>query len=341
MSHIFISYNRSDTEYAHRLADVLQERGFNVWIDARLDYGTQWPHELQRQLDACGAFIVIMSPRSFESEWVQSELQRARRKLKPIFPLLLEGDEPWLSVESTQFYDVRGARLPDARFYSALERVVTSGNGISRARTAHATPQRKTGIWIASIAVAALAFVAFAVFAAGPLLRQWLNAAPPAAVDPSAQDPGIRPTEALELPLTGSTSDVSTTITLEPVLVINNYEISRCCGDPGTQSSEVLDFTVPIETDGVLRIAYSAATDVLACSDIVLHILWDGVEIYSTERIGPVSGKYTTGSLDLSPLISRGAHTLTLSPEGVVGGCNSGTLGGWAGKLTVHTSADP
>jgi len=72
-------------------------------------------------LDACVAFILIMSPRLFASEWVQSELQRARRKLKPIFPLLLEGDEPWLPVESTQYYDVRGRDFPDERFYSALK----------------------------------------------------------------------------------------------------------------------------------------------------------------------------------------------------------------------------
>ncbi len=352
MGHIFISYSRTDTEYAHRLADVLQSRGLNVWIDARLDYGTQWPHELQKQLDSCDAFIVIMTPRSFASEWVQSELQRARRKLKPIFPLLLEGEEPWLSVESTQFYDVRGGKMPDARFFSALQRVAASGTSASTMQSRRessrvttvsnfASPKSRTGAWVAVIAVAVLAFVAFAVFAAGPLLARVLNSSPPATVDPSAQDPGIRPTDALELPLTGSTSEALATLTLEPIVVANNYDISRCCGDPGTQRSEILDFTIPIETDGVLRIAYSAATDVLACSDIVLHILWDGVEIYSTERVGPGTGRYTTGSLDLSPLISRGTHTLTLSPEGVVGGCNSGTLGGWAGKLIVHTSLAP
>ena len=60
---------------------------------------------------------------------MQSELQRAKRKLKPIIPLLLEGDEPWLSVESTQYYDVRGERLPDTKFYSALRRVASSSEG--------------------------------------------------------------------------------------------------------------------------------------------------------------------------------------------------------------------
>ena len=126
MGHIFISYSHKDTKYAHGLADHLKNMGFETWIDERLDYGSQWPHELQKQLDSCDAFILIMTPRSFASDWVQSELQRARRKLKPIFPLLLEGEEPWLSVESTQYYDVRGGIFPDDRFYSAIKRVVST-----------------------------------------------------------------------------------------------------------------------------------------------------------------------------------------------------------------------
>lgn len=92
MGHIFISYSHTDTEDAHVLAAQLQERGFEVWIDERLDHGSQWPHELQKQLDSCSAFIVIMRPLSYASEWVQSELQRARRKGKPLFPLLLVGE---------------------------------------------------------------------------------------------------------------------------------------------------------------------------------------------------------------------------------------------------------
>ncbi|MFT3890636.1 MAG: TIR domain-containing protein [Anaerolineales bacterium] len=127
MGHVFVSYSHKDTKYAHRLAEHLQQIGIDVWIDERLDYGSQWPNEIQKQLDSSDAFIIIMSPRAFASEWVQSELQRAKRKLKPIFPLLLEGDEPWLSVESTQYYDVRNQELPDNKFHSALRRVLSVG----------------------------------------------------------------------------------------------------------------------------------------------------------------------------------------------------------------------
>lgn len=127
MGHIFISYSHKDMDYAYRLTQTLQASGFEVWIDTRLDYGSQWPREIQKRLDGCEAFILLMTPRSFASDWVQSELQRAKRKGKMIFPLLLEGDETWLSVESTQFYDVRGDRFPDARFFAALKRAVSVG----------------------------------------------------------------------------------------------------------------------------------------------------------------------------------------------------------------------
>lgn len=61
MGHIFISYSHKDTTYARGLADHLKIMGFDIWIDERLDYGSQWPHEIQRQLDSCDAFILIMT----------------------------------------------------------------------------------------------------------------------------------------------------------------------------------------------------------------------------------------------------------------------------------------
>jgi len=124
MGHVFVSYSHKDTEYAHSFADKLQSTGFDVWIDERLDYGSTWPQEIQKQLDSCDAFIVIMTPRSFDSEWVQNELNRAKRLGKPIFPLLLEGNGPWLSVESTQFADVRDGSFPEENFYEDLEETI-------------------------------------------------------------------------------------------------------------------------------------------------------------------------------------------------------------------------
>jgi formylglycine-generating enzyme required for sulfatase activity len=182
MGHIFISYSHRDTSYAHGLAKNLQSIGFQIWIDERLDYGSQWPREIQKQLDACDAFILIMTPRSFASDWVQSELQRAKRKLKPIFPLLLEGDEPWLSVESTQFYDVRGGGYPDSRFYSALKRVATptphapSPLNPKRLVPTKPTPAPKARFKTETVValIGALATVCAALLGVVPYLRDWI-----------------------------------------------------------------------------------------------------------------------------------------------------------------------
>ncbi len=126
-----------------------------------------------------------MSRHSYASEWVQSELQRAKRKLKPIFPLLLDGDEPWLSVESTQYYDVRESANPDLKFYSDLKKVIIpdptartlqAPKGSGTEKTAIDSSKLKMGIAIAIL----LSFVEGAVLLAGQLLKKSINPTAPA-----------------------------------------------------------------------------------------------------------------------------------------------------------------
>ena len=219
MGHIFISYSHKDTDYAHKLADTLRSDGFDVWIDARIDYGSQWPHEIQKQLDSCDAFILIMTPRSFASEWVQSELQRAKRKLKPIFPLLREGDEPWLSVESTQYYDVRKGNVPDARFYSAIRHVVSrneDGAAIQMpTQDAKKSPRNRSSVGSPKIRILAL----IAIIGAGatllaviiPLIWSGISQNIPSssASDETPASSVYSPTEPGDAPATGISPNTS------------------------------------------------------------------------------------------------------------------------------------
>lgn len=121
MGHLFISYSHKDKDYVHRLADFLQDRNFEVWIDDRIDYGTRWPVVIEDAIDHCESFVLIASESARQSEWVQNEVARASRLRKPFFPLLLDGG-PWLSFESTQYHDVRGGKLPDEKFINNLRR---------------------------------------------------------------------------------------------------------------------------------------------------------------------------------------------------------------------------
>lgn len=102
-------------------------------------------------------------------------------------------------------------------------------------------------------------------------------------------------------------------------------------GTPGTQRSPQLDHQETFETaGGGLTMEFELSRG--ACSKARLHIFIDGKPVRQTEFFDD-----TTGLLDLGP-VPGGKHTLTLSPEGQQGGCNSGTLGSWGGTLTLHVS---
>jgi formylglycine-generating enzyme required for sulfatase activity len=131
MSYIFISYSHKDKDYVHDLQQALQNQGLNVWIDDRIDFGTTWPKVIQQHLDDCTAFIVVMTEIAYESEWVQNEVTRARRKKKPFFALLLSGDT-WLSFEAIQYEDVTGNKLPSKKFYETLKLIIAREDETAR-----------------------------------------------------------------------------------------------------------------------------------------------------------------------------------------------------------------
>ncbi len=124
MSRIFISYSLIDKAYVNKLHRHLLDQGFDAWIDDRIDYGTQWPREIEKRLKECEVFILVMSPNSYESEWVQNELSFAKQLNKPVFPLLLDGNV-WWHLQTTQFADVKGGKLPPTKFFIRLAEIAS------------------------------------------------------------------------------------------------------------------------------------------------------------------------------------------------------------------------
>ncbi len=127
MGHIFISYSHKDSTYVHKLAEALEQEGFEVWIDDRIHYGSEWPKVVTRNLDVSDGVIVVLSKNSYESDMVQNEVARAREKKKSIFPVLLDGDN-WLIVQAKQFVDARDGALPPEKFYKRLEEITPRKN---------------------------------------------------------------------------------------------------------------------------------------------------------------------------------------------------------------------
>src|SRR5688572_12225611 len=126
MSHIFISYSKLNKEYADALKNFLQEQGFDVWIDDRIDTGDRWWKVIAKAIRECNAFLVVMTPEAYESEWVENECMLARQLKKPVFPLLLSG-ENWDLFVSIQFHDVTGGSMPKDDFLRCVGKYTAQG----------------------------------------------------------------------------------------------------------------------------------------------------------------------------------------------------------------------
>ena len=116
---IFISYSRKDQDYVNKLVEALAKQELPWWVDNKIDYGDKWTREIEENLKKCQIFLLVMSPSSQESEWVQRELTFAQHLKKPIFPLLLDG-EIWFQVINIQIIDVKGGKLPPDIFFNKV-----------------------------------------------------------------------------------------------------------------------------------------------------------------------------------------------------------------------------
>jgi hypothetical protein len=126
MTHIFISYSSSDIIFVRYFKGLLENEGFLVWIDeAEIVSGDRWWPTIERQIEACAAFLVIMSPDSKSSEWVEREILKAQKEKRPIYPILLNG-EPWDMLANRQYVNMtHGLAAPSPqKLVGALRRDV-------------------------------------------------------------------------------------------------------------------------------------------------------------------------------------------------------------------------
>jgi len=142
LAHIFISYRRDDFGFASKLAADLKNIGVKVWLDnlGGLEAGMQWPREIENAIDACSAFIAILTPDYRQSDYCRLEIKRARDVARPILPVMLRALSPNdlpIEIQDVQWVDFTGwadpveydrrltalyARLVQADSRSALQR---------------------------------------------------------------------------------------------------------------------------------------------------------------------------------------------------------------------------
>jgi hypothetical protein len=78
---VFISYSSEDREFARRLAQDLVEHEIPVWFaESELEPGDSLFEKIEAGIDRAEFLLVVLTPDSVDSRWVQEEVRMAMHK---------------------------------------------------------------------------------------------------------------------------------------------------------------------------------------------------------------------------------------------------------------------
>src|SRR5690242_2209538 len=90
MGHVFISYASENSDAANELVALIESKGVAAWIAPRdIRPGFDYSEELQRALETCAAFVVIVTEHANSSPYVRAETEMAFSNNKPMLPVRL------------------------------------------------------------------------------------------------------------------------------------------------------------------------------------------------------------------------------------------------------------
>lgn len=93
---IFLSHSSKDKPFVKALATDLAEAGYRPWLDEwQIKVGESIPRKINAALQECKYFVIVLSPNSTNSKWVEEEFYATYGNIfsdsgKVILPVLLE-----------------------------------------------------------------------------------------------------------------------------------------------------------------------------------------------------------------------------------------------------------
>jgi hypothetical protein len=207
----FISHAKTDAKRAADIAAALEARGVQCWIAPRdVEPGRNFGDEIIRGIEACPAFILVLSSASNGSDFVAKELATAVDKRKTVIPIRIEEVQPGpalaLFIAGTHRIDAIGGKLGAQadRLASLLSAPTTSVAPIPQ--PAKPIARRRWGRR-AAVAMAAAAGL-IALILAWPFGGQSpVNTGTPT-VDPVVIDPSTVPEDVPQIADTGQDTDI-------------------------------------------------------------------------------------------------------------------------------------
>jgi hypothetical protein len=218
---IFISYSRKDMDFARQLAGRLEQAGFDVWWDITdLQGGEDWVRGIAAALETSQYVLVVLSPSSIKSEWVEREYIQALSLKKKVIPLMLEQCPVPFALHTLNYVDFTRADNFDASFDKLLVPL-----GLRPAPEATAIKEKKEdekkliGLPLAQARYAIGGIVGLIVIGAIILISMWSRPEPVSTSTPSVTvlAPSFTPTVILpasDTPIFTSTVTLTNTATV-------------------------------------------------------------------------------------------------------------------------------
>jgi adenylate cyclase len=157
LAKVFLSYSREDAPAAKQLAECIGRAGHQVWWDRQIEGGSRFTAEIDRELKAADAVVVIWTKSSIESPWVQDEAAEGRDSGR-LVPVMVGTDKPPLGFrqfQSVDFGSWDGGSEPPA--LDALLRAIAQKGGDTN--DAPATSTRSGKVRERRAAICVLPFV--------------------------------------------------------------------------------------------------------------------------------------------------------------------------------------
>jgi adenylate cyclase len=107
MSHIFVSYARTDEPLAERIAAELKGAGYEVWRDDELPAHRAYAEVIEERIKGAKAVVVLWSAEACKSQWVRAEADTAR-SANTLIQVTLDGTIPPMPFNQIQCADLSG-----------------------------------------------------------------------------------------------------------------------------------------------------------------------------------------------------------------------------------------
>jgi adenylate cyclase len=152
LAKVFLSYAREDEATAKQLADSMGRAGHEVWWDRHIQGGSRFSSEIDRELKSAEAVVVLWSPTSVESAWVQDEAAEGR-DTERLVPVTIGGSRPPLGFRQFHTVDLaewNGDGSPE-KLGDLLEAISkTAGNNAAAKEppVSEATKARETSVCV-------------------------------------------------------------------------------------------------------------------------------------------------------------------------------------------------